>query len=184
MDYSLIQNQRSWENSSSGIAAHALIAPKDWFTSDGVKSPVAPFIAPGDSITIKTKHEFITDKGFIYFELGPGKNQWDVPIVGDPGFYKQNQEGTIFIPGSTPALHDLYQTLLNKPLIVLLQDGRCGANQYVQLGTSCEGAFIGGPFNSGTTKEGVKGFNTKVNYDGPVLFYMVDGGPEILADVV
>lgn len=184
MDYALLTNHRSWENSGSGIAAHVLLAPMIWFTPNvGIKSPVAPFVNAGDGITIKTAHSFITGKGFLYFALAPQKNQLNVPVIGDPGFNKQNQEADIFIPGNTPALHETYQTLMNVPLIVLVKDSNCKADiGYFQLGCDCEGAFLGGPYATGTTKDGVKGFNAKITYDGPVQFYNVTGGPLILAD--
>jgi len=184
MDYSLIRNQRAWSNSDSGIASHALIAPVSFFVPDtGLKNPVAPFNTAGDGITIKTPHEFNAGKGFIYFALAPQKNSLTAPISGDLGFYKQNQTATIFIPGSNPAIHETYQSLVNVPLIVLVKDTNvCTLKQYLQLGTSCEPAFLGGSFDTGTTKDGVKGFNVQVSYDGPIQYYIVDDGPEILAD--
>ena len=183
MDYSLIKNQRSWTNSESGIAAFAAIAPLAFFETNGIKSPVAPFNNAGDGITIKDPHVFKDGKGFIFFALAPQKNSLTAPISGDLGFYKQNQEATIFIPGSNPAIHETYQSLVNVPLIVLVKDSRfCGDNQYMQLGTQCEPAFLGGSFDTGTTKDGVKGFNVKVNYDGPIMYYVVEGGPVYLAD--
>lgn len=184
MDYALIKNQRSWSNSESGIAAHALIAPLSFFVpGTGLKNPVAPFTTAGDGITIKTPHEFNNGKGFIYFALAPQKNSLTAPISGDPGFYKQNVEATIFIPGSNPALHELYQSLVNVPLIVLVKDSKvCSEKQYIQLGNECEPAYLGGAFNTGTTKDGVKGFEVKVNYDGSIQYYVVDGGPEVLPD--
>lgn len=183
MDYSLIQNMRKWTNSESGIAAHALIAPLDFFTT--LKSPVAPFNALGDQITIKSPHVFKTDKAFLWFQLAPQKNSLTAPISGDMGFHKQNQEATIFIPGSNPEIHEIYQSLVNVPLIVLVKDStKCAENSYMQLGSECEPAFLGGSFSTGTTKDGVKGFDVKVNYDGPVMYYIVTGGPEIMADPV
>lgn len=183
MDYSLLTNKRQWTNTNSGIAAMALIAPFDWFVPDtGIKSPLAPFTTAGDGITIKTPHEFIIGKGFLFFSLAIQKNQLDAPVSGDPGFYKQTQEATIFIPGSDPALHETFQTLMNTKLIVLVKDSTCKLNMYYQLGCDCEPAILGGAFNTGTTKDGVKGFNAKVIYDGPPQFYIVEGGPAILAD--
>lgn len=184
MNYSLIKNQRSWSNSDAGIAAHALIAPVSFFVAGtGLKNPIAPFTVAGDGITIKTPHEFVAGKGFIYFALAPQKNSLTANISGDLGFYKQTVESTIFIPGSNPAIHETYQSLVNVPLIVLVKDTSfCSAKQYIQLGSECESAFLGGAFNTGTTKDGVKGFEVKVNYDGPIQYYIVEGGPEILAD--
>lgn len=182
-DYSRLRNLRSWQNSGSGISNHALIAPKEWFVANtGIKSPVAPFTLPGDAVTIKNAHEFVEGKGFIYFALAPEKNQLVANTVGDPGFNKQVQEATIFVPGSTPAQHEQMQTLINVPLIVLVKDSSCKAGLYYQLGSECEDAFMSGEFNTGTSKDGVKGYNAKITYDGPVMFYQVSGGPEILAD--
>lgn len=184
MDYNFITNQRSWSNSEGGIAAHALIAPVSFFEPNtGIKSPVGPFSSAGESVTIKTPHVFLAGKGFIYFALAPQKNSLSAPISGDLGFYKQNQEATIFIPGSNPIIHEIYQSLVNKPLIALVKDSKlCSDNEYLQLGTSCEPAFLGGSFDTGTTKDGVKGFNVKINYDGPIMYYIVEGGPEILPE--
>ena len=177
------QNLRTYENAGSGIAAFALLAPYTWFTTPGgIKAPLAPFTAPGDSITIKTAHDFITDKGFIYVALAPQKNELDANSVGDVGFNKQVQEATLFFPGSNPALHETFQQLLNVPLIALVKDSNCGAGLYYQLGCDCEYAYISGGFKSGFSNAGVKGYTAKLNYDGGVQFYQVTGGPEILAD--
>ena len=183
-DYTLITNQREWSNSDSGIAAHALIAPVSFFVpTTGLKNPVAPFTTPGDQITIKEAHTFNAAKGFIYFALAPQKNSLSAPISGDVGFYKQTQTATIFIPGSNPDIHAIYQSLVNVPLIVLVKDSKiCSEKQYIQLGNECEPAFLGGSFETGTTKDGVKGFNVTISYDGPIQYYVVDGGPEILPD--
>jgi len=180
MDYSKLTNLRSWTNSGSGIAAFALIAPMEWFVPNtGISSPVAPFTNLGDSVQITTPHTFITGKGFIYFALAPQKNQLQAPTVGNVGFNKQNQEATIFIPGNDPALHETWQTLMNTPLIALVKDSNCKANLYFQLGCDCEGAFLSGSYDTGTSQSGEKGFNAKLTYDGPIMFYNVVGGPEI-----
>lgn len=184
-DYSKLTNLRSWQNSGSGIAAFALIAPMEWFvTPDGIKSPVAPFTDLGDAVTIKTAHAFIAGKGFLYFALAPQKNQLDAATVGDVGFNKQNQEATIFVPGNDAALHESFQTLINVPLIALIKDSACKADLYFQLGSDCEGAFLSGAYATGTSKDGVKGYNAKLNYDGPIQFYQVTGGPEVFVPAI
>lgn len=177
------QNLRTYANAGSGIAEYALLAPKSWFDVDGLKSPVGPFgVTPGDEITIKTPHVFVTGKGFIYFTLAPEKNQLDGVTVGDTGFNKKNYSVKLFFPGSTPAQHEQMKNLLNTPLVAIVKDANCGANMYYQLGSECVSAYLTSDFHTGTTKDGVKGFEATLNFAGDLLFYDVTGGPTILAD--
>ena len=176
------KNQRTWQNAGSGISAFALLAPVSSFAVGGIKSPVAPFTSPGDSIIIKTAHEFLAGLGFIYYALAPKKNQLDAKTIGDTGFNKQIQEATIFIPGNSPAMMEQYQKLINVPLIVLVKDSNCAADLYMHMGCDCEGAFLAGDFATGTSDTGVKGITAKITYDGPVQYYTVSGGPAIIAD--
>lgn len=175
-------NQRSYANTGSGIAAFALLAPMSYFATNGIKSPVAPFTAKGDSITIKTAHEFLPDLGFIYFALAPRKNEAEAKTVGDVGFAKQIQEATIFIPGNDPGAMEQFLNFLNVPLIALVKDSNCKADLYMQYGCDCEGAYLSGDYKSGTSDAGVKGITAKLTYDGPFQYYTVAGGPAILAD--
>lgn len=176
------RNQRTWKNAGSGISAFALLAPFSHFAANGIKAPVAPFTSPGDSITIKTAHVFLEDKAFIYYALAPKKNQLEAKVIGDTGFNKQIQEATIFIPGNSPEMMEQYQNLINVPLIALVKDSNCAADLYMQLGCDCEGAFLSGDWASGTSDSGVKGITAKLTYDGPIVYYKVENGPEILAD--
>ncbi len=75
-----------------------------------------------------------------------------------------------------------FQNLLNQPLIALVKDSSCKAELYMQLGCDCEGAFLSGDFKTGTSNSGVKGITAKLTYDGPIQYYTVTGGPELLAD--
>lgn len=167
-------------NRKPGIAEFALLAPVGWFAADGIKSPVAPFASPGDSITIKTPHEFLEDKAFLKYDLAPQKNQLDGKTIGDLGFNSLSFEATIFLPGSSPAQHENIQNILNVKLIALVKDSNCGSNMYYQLGCDCTFAYLTVDFSTGTTNNGVKGFNGKLIYDGAIQFYAVDGGPELL----
>lgn len=183
MDYTNLKNLRSWKNSGAGISAFALVAPMAYFVANtGIKSPVGPFANLGDQVKITTPHDFVAPKGWLYFALAQGKNKLDIDVSGDPGFVKQNQIANIFFPGNSPELHETYQSLLNVPCIVLVKDSACAANLYMQLGCDCEGAFLGGPWNSGYTKDAAKGFNATFTYDGPAMFYSVDPSTQIMAD--
>lgn len=178
------KNLRSYANAGSGIAEYALLAPYSWFkTPGGLKYPQGPFgVTPGDSITIKTPHEFIDGKGFIYFILAPEKNQLDGTTVGDFGFNKKNYAVKMFFPGSTPAQHEALKNMMNTPFIGIFKDANCDANMYYQLGSDCTKGYITSNFSTGTTKDGVKGFDATFNFSGDLLFYDVPEGPEILAD--
>lgn len=171
-------------NSKAGIAEYALLAPHDWFAADGVKSPVAPFANQGDSLTIKTAHEFLDGKGFLYYKLAPQKNSYSYKSVGDLGFKSFNSELKIFIAGSEIEVHEAVKNLLNTPLIVLIKDSNCAANMFYQLGCDCQFAYLSVDFNTSTTNSGIKGFEGTITYDDGPQFYDVDGGPAIFADEV
>ena len=176
-------NVRGFKNTKAGIAEYALIAPVSFFAANGIKSPVAPFNNPGDSIIVKTPHEFLPNKGFMYMQLAPQKNNLVAPTTGALGVASQNQEATLFVPGNDPAFHELYQQgLLNVPLIALLKDINCGSNLLMQLGCDCTSAWLVGDWAAGLSKDGEKGYTIKIQYDGAIQFYQVDGGPAVLAD--
>lgn len=180
-DYSY-KNLRTYSNAGSGIAEYALLAPKSWFAAGGLKYPVGPFgVTPGDSMTIKTPHEFLAGKGFIYVTLAPQKNQMDGTTVGDFGFNKQNYAVKMVIPGSSPAAHEALKNMLNTPMVGIFKDANCDANLYYQLGSDCIAGYLTSDFSTGTTKDGIKGFNATFNFEGGLLFYDA-GDPEILAD--
>ena len=144
---------------------------------------MAPFVAQGDSLKIKTAHEFLTDKGFIYFSLAPEKNKLDIKAAGDTGFVKQNIEVDIFIPGSYVEAHEQVKNLLNVKLIAMVKDANCEENLLYHLGCDCQAAYLTADFSTGTTKDGNKGYAGKLTYAGGILFYdEAAGAPELLAD--
>lgn len=179
------RNLTAPENTESGIADHALIAPFEAFADNGIKSPTAPFESPGDSVTIKTAHEFAdaTNGGFAKFNLAPEKNQYEAAPAGDKGFVKLTHTVTIFVPGSYASLHELMAMLLNKPHIVLVKDSNCAADMYYQIGNACNGAYASPNFKTSTSAEGVKGYEVAFEAKGgPVMLYKVTGGPKIMVD--
>jgi hypothetical protein len=176
------KNLRTYANAGSGIAEYALLAPKSWFDVGGLKYPVGPFgVTPGDEITITEPHVFLAGKGFIYFTLAPQKNQMDGSTVGDFGFNKQNYQVKLFVPGSTAQLHETMKNLMNTPLVGIFKDANCDANLYYQLGSDCVSGYLTADFSTGTTKDGVKGYNATFNYEGGLLIYGA-GEPAIIAD--
>ncbi len=179
MDYKNLKNPR---NVKSGVAEYLLLAPFAWFTVGGVKAPVAPFANPGDSMIIKTPHEFLPGKGFIYVSTAPQKNSSGYKSVGDPGFVGFNSEVKAFIAGSYPEAHEFAKNILNVPLIVLQKDSNCAANLFYQFGNDCTFAYLKVDFNTSTTNNGVKGFDGTITYDDGPQFYEVPDGPAMLAD--
>ena len=159
-------------NQASGIAEVAFLCPvKDFDPAGGIKSPVAPFTNPGDEITIAATHEVNTGKGFAKYQLAPQKNSLKIDTRGDIGLQGQNCEATIFLPGSYAQAHEQVKHLLNTPLIGLFKDANCPADLYYQFGCDCMGAYFTGNFTTGTSKDGVKGYEAKIIYDSGVQFY-------------
>lgn len=159
-------------NTGSGVSDKVLIALVDWFVEpNGIKSPGA-WAAPGDDVLIKLSHEFKDDKGFIEFQLAPEKNSYSAKSGGDTGFVKFQNEINIIVPGSWDILHETMGNILNIPVIALIQDSNCPANIWYQVGTSCVPAYVSPSFQSGTTKEGQKGYVISItNYAAKVYLY-------------
>lgn len=161
-------------NSGTGIAERVFIALTDWFVQDGIKTP-GPWVEYGDEVRIKETHEFKPGYGFIEFALAPEKNSYNAKNIGDTGFQKFANEVKAIMPGSYDTLHEMFFNLLGKPAIVLIKDSNCGANMWYQVGTECVAANISGTFNTGTTKEGMKGYElTIANTATSVLLYEGD----------
>ncbi|MES2457230.1 MAG: hypothetical protein V4594_16870 [Bacteroidota bacterium] len=171
------------QNTASGISDFILLAAVADFEADGIKCPEAPFATPGDKVKITSPHVFKTDKAFAKIICAPEKNQLNVGSIGDTGFTKGDFNLEMFVPGSYAELHEAMGEYLNRPLIALVKDSNCGANQWYQLGCDCVFANLKWDFSTGTTKDGVKGYKISVTYqNGYILLYDVAGGPEILGD--
>jgi hypothetical protein len=174
------KNLKTPKNIPSGLAEFVLIAPLAWISALSV--PVAPFTNPGDEITIKTEHTFITGKGFVKHQLAPQKNKLDIKSRGEIGLNGQSQDLEVFIPGSYLQVHEQMKNWENNPLIVLAKDANSDADLWHQLGTDTVSAWMQVDFSTGTTKDGVKGYTAKIMFDGSPLFYNTGDEPVILAD--
>ncbi|MFC4261932.1 hypothetical protein ACFOWM_03515 [Ferruginibacter yonginensis] len=165
-------NLKTPQNVQSGVADYVLIAREADFAVDGIKCPKAPFTNPGDEVRIKEDHEFLPTKGFAKFALAPEKNQLSAKTIGDKGFQKLDFEASVFIPGSYAELHETVKNLMNVPLVALVKDSNCEANMFYQLGCDCVKAYLSVDFTTGTTKDGVKGYEGKLTYsNGYVQLY-------------
>ena len=167
------------QNTGSGIAEFILLAPVTAFTDDGIKCPAAPFTNPGDEVTIKQAHQFKPGEGFIKVQLAPQKNKLDATTIGDFGFTKLDINLDVFIPGSYAEVHEAVKNWLNKPLIILSKDGDCKANMYYQLGCDCASAWLKVDFSTGTTVDGIKGYNGKLNYQNGYIQVYMGPAPQI-----
>lgn len=169
-------------NTGSGISEFFLIAPVASFVTGGIKGPLAPFTNPGDEIKILEAHEFGVGKAFARVALAPEKNSLIAKTIGDTGFSKFDFELKVFIPGSYAEVHEAIKNWLNTPLIIMTKDANCPANMWYQLGNDCTGAYLKADFSTGTTKDGVKGYDATITWQNPyVQLYAHVDGPEELA---
>lgn len=167
-------------NTKSGIAESAWLA----FMEDLATIQCPPATGTKeDRYTIKTAHVFkdVANK-FMKFKLLPGKNNLGMQSAGDTGSQRLTSTAVIFIPGSYIEAHASVCDMINQPLLVLIKDAECAANQYYQLGCDCQGAYLSVNFTTGTTVDGVKGYEGTITYSDNFYYYAVEGGPETLAD--
>ena len=94
--------------------------------------------------------------------LAADKNSYDAKTIGDTGFTKFANEVNVIVPGSYADQHELMKDLLNKPVIVLIKDSDCPADMWYQVGSACVFAYISPAFETGTTKESIKGYKLKI----------------------
>lgn len=154
-------NLTSPKNSTSGIAEGVWLAPKDWFTS--IKKPIADS-NPGSEVVISENHTFLAKKGFVFFRLSPEKNAYETETIGDKGHTKFNHSVKIFVPGSYQEAHEQIKFFKDTPLIAIVRDSSCEENLYYQVGNGCMGAWMQASFGTGTTIEGVKGYEITISY--------------------
>ena len=153
------------QNTGSGIAEQALIAPASWFAPSGIASPI------GDGVKITANHQFAAlNYGFVSYQLAAEKNSYDAKTVGERGSQKLQHELKIFLPGSYEEAHEAVKHLLNDDLIALHKDVNCGAGIWYQFGYADDYAFLKADFSTGTTKDGVKGYSATVSFVSESVF--------------
>ncbi len=176
-------NLKNPQNTTSGISDFILLAPVYDFEDDGIMCPEAPFATAGDRVTIKTAHTFKPDRAFAKIVCAPRKNKLDAATIGDVGFSKLDQTVDFFVPGSYKEVHEAMEMYMNTPLIGLVKDSECDAELWYQLGCDCVYAWLTVNFSTGTTVDGVKGYNGKLNCpSNGIRIYDVEGGPSVLGD--
>lgn len=163
-------------NIFSGVAEGVYIASRHSFAPDGIKKPLPK------KVVVAETHEFQTaNDGFIYAQLAPQKNSITSSSIGELGGQQMQHELKVFFPGSYEEVHETVADLLNDPLIVLIKDSNCAAGFYYQLGNCCVGAWMKSQFTTGTTSEGVKGYElTIVSWSRSIVMYT--GGVQVKED--
>jgi hypothetical protein len=119
--------------------------------------------------------------GFAKFDLLPQKNKLGAKTVGDLGSNKQNWELEFVMGGISAALMEQVEAIMNVPHVILVPDANCDADFYYQLGCDCTSAWVTSDFETGTTKDGTKGYVCKAMYDGKARIYKVAADPVLLA---
>lgn len=159
------------QQTEPGIGEFALIAPLSWFAANGLKKP-GTGAGVGDEVVISENHVFLTNRGFVKFQLAPEKNQYNAETVGDKGFTKFRNAVELFVPGSYEEVHEAVKKLKNEPLCVLVKDSNCEVEMYYQVGDACLGAWLTANFQTGTSAEGVKGYVVTIsNHAKSVVLY-------------
>lgn len=175
-------NLKEGINTYSGIAEKVLIAPVEWFTEAGIKSP-GVWAQKGDEVIIYDDHIFLPGKAFIECRLAPEKNDYKAKSFGDKGFTKFANEITALVPGSYALLHEFFYNIIGKAVIVLIKDANCPLNMWYQVGSDCVAARVSASFETGTTKDGIKGYTATItNTAEKVLLYA--GEITVLDEVV
>lgn len=175
------KNLTATQNAASGLADYILLCPVEDFDVDGIKCPEAPFANPGDEVRVKVQHVLKAGKGFAKYLCSPQKNQLTAKTVGELGSQKLELEAKFFLPGSYAEQHEFVKNALNTPFIGLLKDSNCEANMHYQLGCDCVYAYIKVDFTTGTTKDGVKGYDGTISYsNGYVQLYTAPVTPLLL----
>lgn len=155
-----------------GVKPVFLVAHKDWFDVIAEPDADADEDGSGNSSNISGNHTFLPDYGFVKFEIADRTGKFTAEEVGDPEFEAVNVMGEGMYPGWNPLL----ATYLGKNFegIILMQDSRCEANLYYQIGAICTLARKENwKYETGVSGGGdKKGFTLKyAAYQDKLLFY-------------
>ncbi len=163
-------NLKEPKNIASGISTTIYFAPVSWFAPGGIKRPVPPYNAPGDSVIIKSDFQFRSDKGFIELEMAPRKNKFESQTIGDLGLNTFLQTLQAFLPGSYANQHEQVKSMLNTPLIVLGFDCNCPEEYVYAMGCECTSVWLNADFSSGYSHDGTKGHLLNFITNSPAVF--------------
>ena len=168
-----------------GISERVYLAPVRWFATNGIAVPTPPFDEPGKMVTIRQDHAFAhIDYGFIQVQLPPERNAYEAKSVGGRETQKLEHTVNVFFPGTYSLLHETLMQMLNEPFIILLRDSTCEGKMYYQLGDPVDYAWLQADWETGTTRDGVKGYNCRFTWTAPSLliyqgaYAVIEGDPD------
>lgn len=165
----------------SGIAEKIYIAPKRWFAPNGIAVPAPPYDVPGKEVLIRMNHVFAhEDYGFLQMQLPPDKNAYEARPVGQRETLKLEHTVNFFLAGTHSILHETLKNMLNEPFIVLVRDSTCEGKMFYQLGNPVDYAWLQPEWTTGTTAEGVKGYNCRFGWVSESI-YIYQGMPQVIA---
>lgn len=165
----------------SGIAERLYLAPVRWFATNGIAVPAPPFDEPGKKVLVQMNHQFANiDYGFLQIQLAPEKNLIEARTVGQRETQKREWNINAFFAGSYSRLHEAMLYMLNEPFIILARDSTCEGKMFYQLGDPVDYCWLQDDFTTGTSADGVKGYNCRFSWVAPSL-YLYQGAPAIIA---
>lgn len=153
----------STDNRHTGYTGKALlIAARD----------LSYIAAPGaDGITIDDTHLLEAGKEYIECYCLPQSVQSASASFAEAGALQQLHRPQLFVPGESPELFDLLESLLNEPMILLLHDPYLPGGYLLQFGgRDMHLYFEKQDFMSASRYEGMKGW--QVNCWSPVRFFL------------
>ena len=153
------------QNVGSGVTSGILFAPVAFFAGGGIKG------APIGSTSITDTHQFKVGKGFLKLNAAPWKNKLNADTLGGTGSQKFATKLEFFLPGSYALLHAFLRNAKNTPGIFLIPDAD-NPNFLYQLGRPNSYAYFSAAFDTGTEREGQKGWKVTVEaYSGGLIDY-------------
>ncbi len=130
-----------------------LFAPQGDFTVIG--APVGPFVAAGDSKKITTAHTFPVGKGFVEIQCKAKSVEGGGDASGEAGGQVATYKYKCIVKGDSAVILEFLENMLNEDGVFLFNDPSCGVDNYVQLGSKCSPAQIGGfAFRGGSRAAG------------------------------
>lgn len=131
---------------------------------DSIAAPTGPFANPEDASIISGDHTFtVVGDGFVKCYTLPTTNEGTSESFGEPGAINIMSKHKFFWPGDTAKLQQMLKTLMNRDLIVLVEDATNPDGPVFQYGDrkiACNVSNIN--FTSGTGYDGKKGYAIEV----------------------
>lgn len=140
----------------------AWISPKS-FIDTLVEPAQGGTPALGEMQIIGSAHTWATGKGAIPLYIEPDQLEAPGDLVGEKGSLREVWKPKLVMIGDGAEVLELLKNVVNKELIVFVQD-QCNPATYIQFGCDCAAARVipGSFFQSGNLKGGRKGYELQV----------------------